>query len=171
MEDEGAGAVVMFSLFEEQIRQAQMGFASNGTFDSDSFAEAQSYFPSTEEYQVGLEAYLDLMQKATSRTDIPILGSLNGISEDGWISYGQMMEEAGASGIELNVFFIPADMGLSGGEIEQNHAFELSHRSEIRLSLLWLSVLYGKPGASLAGTTGVQSAKEVIKYLLAGADA
>lgn len=231
MEDAGAGAVVLFSLFEEQIREEQARFNSVLSATSNVFAEASGYFPQLEDYNVGTSQYLEIIRKAKERVQIPVFGSLNGITHEGWVGYALEMEQAGADGIEINIFYIPADIRLSGIEVEKryldiikairqrvkiplavklnpyfsatgNMALQMkeagadalvlfnrfyqpdfdidelkllsnlhySDAAEIRLPLLWIAVLYGNLPVSLAATTGVQSAREVIKYLLAGAD-
>ena len=119
LEDGGAAGVVMFSLFEEQIRQENAAFEHLVASGTESFAESLSYFPEVEDYQVGPEPYLELVRRASETTDIPIIGSLNGITHEGWIDYARKIEQAGAKGLELNVYYIPADLGLSGREVEQ----------------------------------------------------
>src|SRR5664279_1323514 len=231
MEDNGAGAVVLFSLFEEQIRKEEARVKNVIAKTTNSFAEALDYFPDLNEYNVGTDAYLENIRKAKERVSIPVIGSLNGITNEGWISYSKQMEEAGVDGIEVNIFFIPGDNNMSSSEVEHRYLniidnirhsvkipiavklnpyfsamgnmamrmkkagadalvlfnrfyqpdFDInemiiktdlnySESSEIRLPLLWIGLLYGKVGLSLAATTGVQSAVEVIKYILAGAD-
>lgn len=233
LEDAGAAAVVMFSLFEEQIRFENEAFEDYWEVSTDNYAESVDYFPIKEDYHVGPERYLDTLRRATEAVDIPIIASLNGVTNSGWVDYAKQMEEAGAKGIELNIFYIPADMKLSGQEVEQHYVdiatavkravsipvalklspffssmgnmakrfteeagvdalvlfnrfyqpdfdlerlevlsnLELSSPVEIRLPLLWIAVLYGRIDASLAATTGVWTPVEVIKYLMAGADA
>ncbi len=232
MEDAGAAAVVMFSLFEEQLKHeaaAMEYFMEHGT---ESFAEALSYFPAVDEYRADPDRYLELLHRASQAVDIPVIGSLNGITSEGWVDYAKNIEEAGASGIELNIYYIPADQTLSGAEVEQRyvdilkrvkasvaipvalklsayfssfghfakrlddagadalvlfnrlwqpdfdverleivHSLNLSNPNQIRLRLLWIALLCGRVKASLAATTGVQTHIEVIKYLMAGADA
>ncbi len=231
MEDAGAGAVVMFSMFEEQIRKEEAQMKNILQATSNVFAEASDYFPDIDEYHVATAKYLETISKAKQRVHIPIIGSLNGITPQGWIDYGQQLEQAGADALEINIFYIPADVRLSGAEVEQRyldiirllkktvkipiavkmnpyfsamghmalqmqeagadglvlfnrfyqpdydihqlkvvHDMAYSEASEIRLPLLWIAILSGQLNASLAATTGVQSAREVIKYLLAGAD-
>jgi dihydroorotate dehydrogenase (fumarate) len=231
MEDNGAGAVVLFSLFEEQIRKEEAGFKGVMSETTYAFPEALDYFPDLDEFNVGTDEYLENIRKAKERVSIPIIGSLNGITNEGWIDYSRMMEQAGADGIEVNIFFIPADIAMSSSEVEHRYLniiaaikqtvkipvavklnpyfsamgnmslrmknagadalvlfnrfyqpdFDInelviktdlhySESSEIRLPLLWIALLYGKVNLSLAATTGVQSAVEVIKYILAGAD-
>lgn len=232
MEDAGAGAVVLFSLFEEQIRREQDRLAAIHMATTHVFAEGLDYFPDDFQYGVGVDAYLELIRVAKERVDIPVIASLNGITAEGWIDYARQIEQAGADGLEINVFYIAADIHQNGRSVEDRYleivetvrrtvkipiavklhpyfsamghvARELtmaganalvlfnrfyqpdfdiqklrvlnnlaySDANEIRLPLLWISVLSGRLNCSLAATTGVQSAQEVIKYLLAGADA
>ena len=96
MEDNGAGAVVLFSLFEEQIRKEEAvlkGVMSETTY---AFAEALDYFPDLDEFNVGTDDYLENIRKVKERVDIPIIGSLNGITHEGWVDYSKQMEQAGA---------------------------------------------------------------------------
>lgn len=232
MEDNGAGAVVMFSLFEEQIKKEEARFKNIISSTTNTFPEALDYFPELEEFNMGSDAYLEGIRKAKERVEIPIIGSLNGITNEGWIEYAKKMEQAGADAIEVNIFFIPADITVSSAEVEHRYLniiqtvkqsvtipvsvklnpyfsamgnmairiqqsganglvlfnrfyqpdFDInelliktdlhySDSNEIRLPLLWTALLFGKTNMSLAATTGVQSAIEVIKYILAGSDA
>lgn len=118
MEDAGAAAVVMFSIFEEQIQHDQKALNHLLSAGSESFPEALSYFPDLGEYNVGPDQYIQLVQDAVSAVDIPIIGSLNGISKEGWIDYAKKMEDAGVQGIELNVYYIPTDPSLRGEQVE-----------------------------------------------------
>ena len=231
MEDSGAGAIVLFSMFEEQINKENARFDAVIRATSNVFAEAADYFPDIEDYHVGTTQYLENIRRAKERVKIPIIASLNGITPEGWIDYAHQMEQAGADGLEINIFYIPADIRLTGESVEQRyldiirlvrqtvqipiavklnpyfsamgnmalqmqeagadalvlfnrfyqpdfdiqtlkvlHNLQYSDASEIRLPLLWIGILSGKLRLSLAATTGVQSAGEVIKYLLAGAD-
>ena len=231
MEDNGAGAVVLFSLFEEQIRKEEALFNGVLSETSYAFAEAMDYFPGLDDYKVGINEYLENIRKAKERVKMPVIASLNGITNEGWIDYSKQMQQAGADGIEINIFFIPGDISMSSSEVEHRYLniietikqtvqipvavklnpyfsatgnmamrmknagadalvlfnrfyqpdFDInelliktdlhySESNEIRLPLLWIALLYGKVKLSLAATTGVQSAVEVIKYLLAGAD-
>src|SRR5688572_7850265 len=95
MEDAGAGAVVMFSMFEEQIRKEEERMKNIRQCTSNVFAEASDYFPDIEEYHVATYNYLETIRKAKQRVHIPIIGSLNGITPQGWIEYGQQLEQAG----------------------------------------------------------------------------
>jgi dihydroorotate dehydrogenase (fumarate) len=231
MEDAGAGAVVMFSMFEEQIRKEQARMENIIQATSNVFAEASDFFPGLDEYHMATAQYLETVRRAKERVKIPIIGSLNGITPQGWIDYARQLEQAGADALEVNIFYIPADVRLSGADVEQRyidiiklvketvsipiavkmnpyfsamghmaarmqeagadglvlfnrfyqpdydilqlkvvHDLQYSEATEIRLPLLWIAILSGHVKASLAATTGVQSAREVIKYLLAGAD-
>jgi dihydroorotate dehydrogenase (fumarate) len=121
MEDAGAAAVVMFSLFEEQIKRENAAIEHLITAGTESFAESLSYFPDYEDYETGPEEYLKLLQQAAEAVDIPIIGSLNGITNEGWVDTARMMQEAGASGIELNIYYIPANLYMTGREVEQRY--------------------------------------------------
>jgi dihydroorotate dehydrogenase (fumarate) len=231
LEEGGAAAVVLFSLFEEQIRHDNESFDYLYEQGMERFPESLSYFPAVEEYRVGPEGYLDLVRSAAEATEIPIIASLNGITDDGWTEYAREIESAGATPLELNIFYIPAGAGISGREVEERYVgivrrvkrvltipvavklspffssmgemarrlveagadglvlfnrfyqpdfdlealevratLEPSGADEIRLPLLWIALLHGRLDASLAATSGVQEAGEVIKYLMAGAD-
>lgn len=231
MEDSGAGAVVMPSLFEEQIRKEEARLNTVLSETSYAFPEALDYFPDLDDFNVGLDEYMENIRKAKERVKIPVIGSLNGITTEGWIDYARQIEQAGADALEVNIFFIPGDIAMSSAEVEHRYLniieaikttvkipvavklnpyfsamgnmalrmknsgadalvlfnrfyqpdFDInelvlktdlhySESSEIRLPLLWIALLYGKVKLSLAATTGVQSAVEVVKYLLAGAD-
>ena len=232
LEDGGSAAVVMFSLFEEQIRHENDAFSHLMESGTQSFAESLSYFPDVDEYQVGPESYLELLHDASEAIDVPIIASLNCVTGDGWIDYAKQMQQAGADGLELNIYSVEPDLDATGDELEQRYidilkavkstvsipvalklspffsamgnmakrldeagadalvlfnrfyqpdidiqdlevkpSLGLSSAGEIRLPLLWIAILHGKLNASLAATRGVENPDEVIKYLLAGADA
>ena len=232
LEDAGAAAVVLFSLFEEQLKHESAALEYLMTAGTESFAESLSYFPEVDDYTVGPDRYLELVRQASEAVDIPLIASLNGITNTGWIEYARLMQEAGARGIELNIYYIPADLTTSGREVEQRYIeivkavkaavsipvavklspffsaigsmakalddagadalvlfnrfyqpdfdldklevapnLQLSTPDEIRLPLLWIAVLHGRLRASLGATRGVHSPVEVVKYLMAGADA
>jgi dihydroorotate dehydrogenase (fumarate) len=119
LEDAGAGGVVLYSLFEEQISLESYYidyYLSHGT---NSFPEAQTYFPEMEHYNVGPDDYLNLIRRAKESVEIPIIGSLNGISPGGWVSYASQIQEAGADALELNVYFIPTDPTMTSREVEE----------------------------------------------------
>jgi dihydroorotate dehydrogenase (fumarate) len=126
LEDNGAAAVVMFSLFEEQIRHDSAALEHFMRLGNESYAEALSYFPSIQDYDVGPRQYLELLRRASEAVDIPIIASLNGITERGWVTFAKEMEDAGASGIELNVYYIPTETFRSGAEVEQQYVDVLS---------------------------------------------
>ncbi|BAJ64857.1 dihydroorotate dehydrogenase-like protein [Anaerolinea thermophila] len=121
LEEAGASAVVMYSLFEEQITHESLAldhFLNRGT---ESFAEALSYFPDLENYNIGPEEYLNLIRRAKEAVSIPIIGSLNGVSAGGWVEYARKIEEAGADALELNMYYIPTDTDITAQELEQNY--------------------------------------------------
>jgi len=119
MEDLGASAVVMHSLFEEQINVESNDLDRFLSHGADSFAEALSYFPDAQTYHMGPEDYLEHVRKAKQAIGIPIVGSLNGVSTGGWIRYAKMIEEAGADALELNVYYIPTDPEISSTQVEK----------------------------------------------------
>jgi dihydroorotate dehydrogenase (fumarate) len=231
LEDAGAGAVVMPSIFEEQIEQEQQLVESLATIGADSYSESLTYFPRHTFHGVTPGHYLDVLHRAAESVNIPIVASLNGSTARGWISYARQIEEAGAAALELNVYFIATDPEMSGRDVEGRYvdilkavkktikipvavkigpyfssihriarqldeagadglvlfnrfyepdidlvrlalvpSLELSSPVEIRLPLLWIGLLAGHLRASLAASTGVETADEVLKYLLAGAD-
>ncbi len=231
LEEAGAAAVVMPSLFEEQLRKEAEATERLMTAGEQSFPEAMSYFPEISGRHGGLDRYLDVLRRASESTDIPIIASLNGVTGEGWVGYATGLEQAGASAIELNIYYIPADLAESGRDVEERYlevvravkaavsiplavkigpcfsaiaqmareivwagadglvlfnrfyqpdfdiekleiarTLDLSAPAEIRPGLLWLAVLYGRVGASLAASTGVETYREVVKYLMAGAD-
>jgi dihydroorotate dehydrogenase (fumarate) len=119
LEDAGASAVVMYSLFEEQIVGESHLLDHYLSYGAESFAEALHYFPELDSYNVGPEGYLDLIRRAKESVAIPIIGSLNGVSTGGWVEYARMIEQAGADALELNIYYIPTDPALTGAEVEQ----------------------------------------------------
>jgi dihydroorotate dehydrogenase (fumarate) len=231
LEDAGASAVVMHSVFEEQITHeaAELNhYLSSGT---ESFAEALSYLPEASEYFLGPEEYVSQLAKAKKSLAIPVIASLNGVSSGGWIQYAKKFEEAGADAVELNVYYVAADPRMSGVQVEQLYVdvlkavkstvkipvaiklspffssmsnmakrlddagadglvlfnrfyqpdvdiealevvpnVQLSSSRSIRLPLRWIGILFGKVKASLAATSGVHTAQDAIKLIMAGAD-
>jgi dihydroorotate dehydrogenase (fumarate) len=121
LEDAGAAAVVMFSLFEEEIRHESLELDHYLNYGTNSFSEALDYFPEHESYAVGPGKYLEQIRKLKDSVDIPIIASLNGTTMGGWVEYGQQVEQAGADAIELNVYRLSTECGVSGSEIEQLH--------------------------------------------------
>ena len=231
LEESGASAVVLYSLFEEQLRQESVELAENLEHGTFSTPEALTYFPEPEEFRLGPEEYLKHIARAKSAVDIPIIASLNGSSKGGWTAYAKAIQQAGADALELNIYSIPTDMDLSPAEVEQNYLDILkSVRSAIhiplavklspfftnfanmakrldlaganglvlfnrfyqpdidleslevrpnillstpmamRVPLRWIALLYGKLRASLAATSGIHRASDVLKMLMAGAD-
>src|SRR5215212_5050717 len=118
LEDAGAAAVVMYSLFEEQITSESYYLDYYLSHGVDSYGESLSYFPEMRGYNIGPDEYVDLIQSAKEAVDIPIIGSLNGVSTGGWIEYASLIEQAGADALELNVYFIPASAELTGESVE-----------------------------------------------------
>ena len=121
LEDAGAPALVMFSIFEEQIRHDQEALDYHLSAGTESFAESLSYFPDLGDYNVGSEAYLELVQKAVEAVDIPIIGSLNGVTKSGWIDYARKLEQTGIKGLELNIYYIPTHPEMSSESVEKRY--------------------------------------------------
>ena len=119
LEDAGAAAVVMASLYEEQIRAEDTAYAMYTEHGSNSQAEAGSYFPELPGYDAGVSGHLDTLRRATEALDIPVIASLNGTTAEGWVEHARSLEQAGAAAIELNVFSVPIDPAVSGAEIER----------------------------------------------------
>lgn len=231
MEDAGASAIVLYSLFEEQISFEAEELDHFLTYGSESFAEALSYFPQAQEFNLGPEGYLEHIRKAKQATGIPIIASLNGVSTGGWIDYAKKIEQAGADGLELNVYMLATDPARSSDEIEEvyvevlkavkssvkipvamklspyfsalaamakrldeagadalvlfNRFYQpdldlealevkpgvtLSSSTDLRLPLRWIAILFGRIKASMAGSSGVYTAEDAIKLVMAGAD-
>lgn len=118
LEDAGASAVILYSLFEEQIEHETGELDHYLMQGTESFAEALSYFPEISDFKTGPEEYLKYIQTLKKTIDIPVIASLNGVSEGGWMKYASLMEEAGADGIELNIYYIPTNINIDGNEIE-----------------------------------------------------
>ena len=118
LEDAGIAAVVMYSLFEEQIGFDSYYIDYHLTQGVDSYAESMSYFPDMQSYNVGPDEYLNLIRRAKETADIPIIGSLNGASVGGWTDYAALIEDAGADALELNIYYLPTNTKVSGIEVE-----------------------------------------------------
>lgn len=231
LEDNGAAAIVMYSLFEEQIAHEMMELDHYLSYGTESFAEALTYFPESKDYNLGPEEYVELLHKAKTALGIPVIGSLNGVSTGGWVKFAKKIEEAGADALELNVYYIPTDQKLTGADVEDRyleilHAVKstvkipvamklspffssmanmaarldsagadglvlfnrfyqpdinletlevtpnvnLSTSHALRLPLRWIAILHGRVKASLAATSGIHTAEDVLKMLMAGAD-
>ena len=121
LEDAGAAAVVMASLYEEQIRADDTTYALRTEAGSYSQAEAGSYFPEIPDYRWGVSGHLETLRRASEALDIPVIASLNGTTHEGWIEYATLLEQAGAAALELNLFIVPAELGMSGREVEASH--------------------------------------------------
>ena len=131
LEDAGASAIVMHSLFEEQIDQESKAldhFLDYGTY---SFAEALDYFPEPENFNVGPDEYLELIRSAKAALDIPIIGSLNGVSTGGWTRYGKLIEDAGADALELNLYHVATDKAMTSHDVELMYLGTLRDVKEI----------------------------------------
>ena len=122
MEDAGISAVVMYSLFEEQITHDSLAFNYYMERGTDRFAESLDYFPDLEKYNVGADQYLEQIRKNKEAVDIPVIGSLNGVSNTGWIEYAQKMADAGADALELNTYYIPTNLDITAQQLEDNYA-------------------------------------------------
>src|SRR3990172_8631352 len=232
LEEAGMSAIVMYSLFEEQIVRESLEldhYLSRGT---DSFAEALTYLPDGGMYGIRPEKYLNQLAGLKKALTVPVIGSLNGVSKGGWVSYARKIQDAGADALELNMYYIATDAGMMSNDIEDMqvelvaevksaisiplavkispfvtsipnftkrlveaganglvlfnrfyqpdfdldeleiiHTLDLSTSADLRLPLRWISILYGKVNADFALTSGVHTAKDVIKSMMAGAKA
>jgi dihydroorotate dehydrogenase (fumarate) len=121
MEDAGAGAVVLFSLFEEQLKKEAAQYETIVSSTSNLFAEATDFFPDLDDYHRGSDQYLEIIRRAKEQVGIPVIASLNGITSEGWIQYAEQMEQAGADGLEINIFLIPGDVHLSSSAVEHRY--------------------------------------------------
>ncbi|NJK79491.1 MAG: dihydroorotate dehydrogenase-like protein [Chloroflexaceae bacterium] len=234
LEECGAAAVVMYSLFEEQIVHESLELDYYLNRGTESFPEALSYIPDLPDmgrYSVGPEVYLEQIRLLKEAVSIPVIASLNGVSTGGWIKYAQKMEQAGADAIELNIYYLPVDPELTSSELEAAYVqlvrdvrasvsiplavklspfftalphfarslaeagadglvlfnrfyqpdfdldtldvvpnLRLSTSDELRLPLRWISLLYGRVNVDFALTTGVHTAQDVLKAMMAGAN-
>ena len=119
LEDAGTAALVMHSLFEEQITREEQGTIMDMQLSSNVSAEALSYFPSPDDFRLGPEKYLEQLRRIKDAVSVPVIASLNGTTPAGWLHYGKLMEEAGADALELNVYYIPTDAKETAGEVEK----------------------------------------------------
>jgi dihydroorotate dehydrogenase (fumarate) len=117
--DAGVSAVVLYSLFEEQVRREQARNARLVDAGTESFAESLSYFPAAAEEEIGPHRYLSLIERAVAAVDVPVISSLNCATTGGWVDYARSMQEAGAAAIELNIYYLPGDPHISGRDVEQ----------------------------------------------------
>ncbi len=230
LEDAGVAAIVMYSLFEEQIIQESLKLDRDLSRGVDAFAESLHYFPQQGTYSIGPEKYLEHLGQVKQAVNIPVIGSLNGVSSGGWVEYAQKIEQAGADALELNLYYLATDPDITSAELEDKyitlvrdvrkqvsiplaiklspfitslpnfalHMVEagadglvlfnrfyqpdfdleeldvvpnlvLSNSHELRLPLRWTAILYGRVQADLALTSGVHTAEDVIKAVMAGA--
>lgn len=230
MEEAGISAVVMYSLFEEQIIQESIKLQQDLTRGAEQFAEALTYLPEYGQYSIGPDKYLNHLQKVKEAISVPVIGSLNGVTTGGWIEYAKKIESAGADAIELNIYYLATDPDLTSHELEDRYVqlvgdvcsqvqipiavklspfitalpnfcrrlteagakglvlfnrfyqpdfdleelevvpnLVLSNSHELRLPLRWIAVLYGRVNADLALTSGVHTATDVLKAMMAGA--
>ncbi len=230
LEESGAAAITLWSLFEEEIESEQLELFYRTTLHSESYAEALSYFPEFPEYKVGPETYLEHIRKIKETVHIPVIASINGKSLGGWVDFAKKIEQAGADALELNIYFLATDINISGAEIDKMYidivsevrkavkipiAVKLSpyfsstawlanelvkaganglvlfnrfYQPDIdlenlevvpnvilstsfanRLPLRWIAILYGRVNADLAATSGISTAEDVIKMIMAGA--
>jgi len=231
LEAAGAGAIVLPSLFEEQITRDALDLDMTLESGAESFPEALSYFPEATEYVTVPDQYLDHLQAAKGASGVPVIASLNGSSRGGWVQWAHRLQEAGADALELNVYTVAADPGMSGRTVEDrvvelvesvreavriplavklgpfyssmpemarrvveagadglvlfNRFYQpdfdletlevvprlvLSSSDELRLPLRWIAILHGQVECSLAATTGVHTAEDAVKVILAGAN-
>jgi hypothetical protein len=134
LEDYGAAAIVVYSLFEEQVEHEARELAHFLEHGSESYAEGASYFPPAESYRLGPDEYLEHLRRLKEAVSIPVIGSLNGVSAGGWTSYARGIEQAGADAIELNVFYIPTDPEMEGGAVEARYLEVLKAvKSQVRI--------------------------------------
>ncbi len=121
LEEAGASAIVLYSLFEEQITEETYELNRHLTEGTESYAESLTYFPEPEDFVLGTDEYLEHVRKAKDAVDIPIIASLNSSSEGGWSEYAKFIEEAGADALELNIYHIPTDLKLTGTQVEESY--------------------------------------------------
>jgi dihydroorotate dehydrogenase (fumarate) len=136
MEQAGISAVVMYSLFEEQIIHESLELDHYLNYGTESFAEALTYLPDSGRYSLGPEKYVDHVKRLKDAVNIPIIGSLNGVSSGGWIQYAKRIEEAGADALELNIYYLPFDPAITSSKLEENYIQLVKDvRREIKIPL------------------------------------
>jgi dihydroorotate dehydrogenase (fumarate) len=232
LEQAGIAAIVMYSLFEEQIIHESLELDHYLFYGSEASPEFSSFYPQSGTYTLAPEAYLETLKKLKAAVGVPVIASLNGVSSGGWIKYARKMEDAGADALELNLYYLPTNPDLTGSELEDSYVtlvkdickslkipvsvklspfftaipnfarrlsdagakglvlfnrfyqpdfdlenlevvpnLVLSNMHELRLPLRWIAILYGRVKADLALTSGIHSAEDVIKTMMAGASA
>jgi dihydroorotate dehydrogenase (fumarate) len=147
LEDHQIAGVVLPSLFEEQLELESLTVDYDLARGSESFPESANFFPDLQTYNLGPDGYLELIRHAKESVDIPVIASLNGISDGGWLQYAKLMEEAGADAIELNIYSISTDPGVPGSEVEQGYVDLVRHlKHSIRIPLaVKLSPFFSAP--------------------------
>lgn len=134
MEDAGIAAVVLHSLFEEQILIESQSLDRHLSAAEESYAESLSYFPDLRRYNIGPDEYVEHIRRAKQAVDIPVIGSLNGVSTGGWIRYARLIEEAGADALELNIYHLPTDPSIDGATVEQQYVELVRHvKASVRI--------------------------------------
>jgi dihydroorotate dehydrogenase (fumarate) len=145
LEDAGAAAVVIYSLFEEQITREVDELDCYLNLATNSYAEALNYFPDLEHYNVGPDGYLEHLRKMKEAVDIPVIGSLNGVSAGGWVDYAQKIEQAGADALELNIYYLPTDLEMSSSALEKIYVNLVREvRAAIHIPLALKLVLFNR---------------------------
>jgi dihydroorotate dehydrogenase (fumarate) len=231
MEDAGAAAVVLHSVFEEQVRREREIVEKDLEAGTEEFAEALTYHPRPIEFHTGPEEYLRKIRRAKEAVDIPVIASLNGTAIGSWVDYAAQIQQAGADALELNIYSVATEPDRTSAEIEQGYLdilkavkstvtipvavklppffsnmaamakrldqeganglvlfnrfyqpdidpesleakidITLSTSHDLRLPLRWIAILYGRLNADLAATSGIHSAVDVVKMLMAGAN-
>jgi dihydroorotate dehydrogenase (fumarate) len=134
LEDAHAAAVVMASLFEEQIRAEDTRYATLTEYTAGSSPEAATYFPELPDYRYGVSGHIDTLRRAAEALDIPVIASLNGVSDAGWLDYAVQLEQAGAAALELNLYLLPTDPAISGQDIERRYLDIVRHvKAEVNI--------------------------------------
>lgn len=144
----GVGAIVLFSLFEEQLRDQAARAIRLVEDTAESFPEALGYFPDVAEEEGTPRAYLTLLERAAASVDVPVIASLNGVTPEGWIEYARSMQDAGAAAVELNIYYLPGEPGIAGREVEQRHVDVLEHvKSAVSVPVaVKLTPFFSSPG-------------------------
>lgn len=132
LEDQGISAIVMYSLFEEQLLKEKFDLHHHLNFGTNSFAESLTYFPEPENFETGADGYLEQIRKAKASLSIPIIASINGNTPGTWTEFAELMQDAGADAIELNIYNVPTDPFMSGAQVEENF---LEILREVKLSV------------------------------------
>jgi dihydroorotate dehydrogenase (fumarate) len=146
--DAGVGAVVLPSLFEEQLHREAARYARLVDAGTESFAESLSYLPAAADVEVGPHQYLSLLERAGAAVEIPVIASLNGVTPGGWVDYARSMQDSGAAAIELNVYYVPGSPHISGRDVEQRHVDILTRvKSTVTVPVaVKLSPYFSSPG-------------------------